>query len=1221
MSESGGDREAEAVAPSAPAPRRRLRLRRALRASLVLAVVVFLALLLGLALVHTPPGRGALRAFVESWGSQAVGGTLRLGQLELALWKGRAAATAVSVSIPGTRLDVQRVTLDWSPASGARLSLVRPRVVVTDSDEAEATRRPATGLAAQPWRVLDRFERAEVVEGQVELRDARGAPWLVLGRLDLEMAGASRRTTLHVANAGLGWPEGGLRVTPASAFAVISLDGDALVIEQARVVAGASSVELGGRLQRILPMTATAQVRADVDDAFVRRLSPASDLRGRVQATAAVVVDDDRLTGTLDASAPALTFAGVGPWNAVGRGRFEGARLVVDALTARGFGGRLEAQGPLALGASAVTDLRVRALGLDPAALARAMSGAELPLAARVSGSLHWTTEGWDLGAARGDGQLSLEAGEGAGLKPTGSASVRTRGLSLTLRDARVEARGARLRAEAEIARSGEVLGRFTADLPIQALRELLADVGQPSHVPEVAGRLLAEGEVSGRASEPRAQARVRGQELALRGRPLGLDAELRYDAGRLSVAPLVLRSGGGQATLAGGVPLTADGEWDLTGEIDALELEPALAIVGLEGAGPATGTIRVSGRRDEPVGRASLRATARLRRPEAGPERAEDEVALEVEATSSGRHVRVERLQADLAGGRITGTGRYDPSSGALEGTLEASGLAWERLPLVPAPTRRVTGTLAGRLGLSGTAAAPAGDLQLTLAEAAFDGAPLPLLSVTARSDGRQLKLTGSAPTPFLQGSAALEGDWPLRLEIDAKALPLQALLGPEPAPEAAPQAAPQAARVTLEASGTVVVELPLREPGRLRYASSDLAVSGRVRRLEWRTPPFSLEGDRTALEIQGLRLEAGKAWLAASGRVALAAASPFDLQLQGHVDMEALDPALPGRTLGGTGELQLEVGGTLESPALSGSLALVDVRGRHEGVRWNDLDVNASFAGRELRVERLQANLLGGKLSASGGVPLFAGGGEAPRLRFEMQDADLARLLDREQREAADSPTLLLSLDGELRATAPSLDALSASGRLTRLETRSLEGDLALAAPVPWSLERGTLALAPVRLEGSLGSLEARFGGRVGEGAPRGEASLEGRVDLRALSPFLPDTSVAGPATLDARAELRGGRVAPFGRHPGGARAPVSRDAELRRHGDRGLTPLRGRPRQPGREWRRRRRSTLCPGRLAPRARDPRQRRDRARCRSRSDPAPARLPRPGDREPEAHG
>ncbi len=329
----------------------------------------------------------------------------------------------------------------------------------------------------------------------------------------------------------------------------------------------------------------------------------------------------------------------------------------------------------------------------------------------------------------------------------------------------------------------------------------------------------------------------------------------------------------------------------------------------------------------------------------------------------------------------------------------------------------------------------------------------------------------------------------------------------------------------MTLEASGTVVVELPLREPGRLRYASSDLAASGRVRRLEWRTAPFSLHGDRAALEIQGFRLEAGKAWLAASGRIALAAASPFDLQLEGHVDMAALDPALPGRTLGGTGELQLAVGGTLESPALSGNLVLADIRGRHEGVRWNDLDVDASFAGRELRVERLQANLLGGKLSASGGVPLFAGGkGESPRFRFEMQDVDLARLLDREQREAADSPTLLLSLEGELQAAAPSLAALSAGGRLTRLETRSVEGDLALAAPVAWSLERGTLTLEPVRLQGSLGSLAARVGGRVGEGAPRGEASLEGRVDLRALSPFLPETSVAGPATLDARASYEG-------------------------------------------------------------------------------------------------
>ncbi|HKZ30843.1 MAG TPA: hypothetical protein VJ648_00645, partial [Vicinamibacteria bacterium] len=597
MSASGGDPEAEGVPPPAPVPRRgRSRLRQALRASVVLGVVLVLTALLGLALLHTPPGRVAVRAFVEGWGSRTLGGTLRLGQLELALWKGHAAATAVSLVRPGVRVEAQRIELDWSPASGPELSVLRPSVVVTESGEPEAAPPRASGLEAQPWRVLERLARAELVEGRLELRDATGAPWLVLGRLDLEMAGASRRSTLRIGDAGLGWPGGSLRVSGARAEAALALDDGALVVEQARVTAGAASLELGGRLERILPITATASARAAFDDALVEALAPGSGLRGLIEVQAAVEVEDDRLKGRLDAESKALTVAGVGPWSAAANGRLEGPRLVIERATAHGFGGRLEAQGPLTLVGSTETDVRVSAHGLDAAALARAVSDAELPLSARASGALRWTTRGWDVEASRGEGQITLQAGAGPGLQPTGAARLRTRGRTLTLADARIDARGARLGADATIAPSGQVSGRWTAELPLEALPALLGDLGQPTWTPQVDGRLLAEGDLTGPLSDPRASARVRAKDLAARGRALGLDAEVRYEPGRLSVAPLVLRSGSGQATLVGGIPLTAAGEWDLAGEIDTLELEPALALFGLEGRGPAAGTMRVTG-------------------------------------------------------------------------------------------------------------------------------------------------------------------------------------------------------------------------------------------------------------------------------------------------------------------------------------------------------------------------------------------------------------------------------------------------------------------------------------------------------------------------------------------------------------------------------------------------------------------------------------------------
>ena len=628
----------------------RSRLRRALRVSVAVALAFATLVILGLAFLHTWPGRLALRTFLEGWGSGATGGTLRLGQVELALWKGHASATALTLSLPGTAIEAQRVALDWS-RSGPRLTLLRPSIVVTESGEPKPAPRPAIGLAAQPWRALERLAAAQVEDGRLELRDAKGTPWLVLGRLDAELA--ERSLTLRVEEGALGVGDGA-RLTSVSGEAGLRLDDGVLVVERARLTSGTTALELTARLQRILPTTATATARAAFDETLVGALAPGTEAQGRVEAAAAIEVVDDRLTGTLEASSKALTVAGVGPWVVAGRGRLESDRLRLDPLTAEGFGGRVEATGPLALAASADTDVTVRAHGLDPALLVQGLQGKPLPLSARASGALRVTTRGWDVAAARGDGRLELVPGTGAGLKPAASATLRLRGRTLALADARVSTHGASVEGDAELSAAGAVKARFSAELPLTALPALAADLGETLELPEIAGRLLAEGEVAGSRAAPQVTARVSGDGLALSGKPVGLEAETRYEPGRLSVAPLVLRSGRGQATLTGTVPLSPTDAWDLAGEIDSLDIAPALAFAGLDGSGPATGRLSVTGPRDEPKGRASLRAEAHLPRPDEGAPRVEDDVLIELEAESAGRRVELTRLEAQLAGGRL---------------------------------------------------------------------------------------------------------------------------------------------------------------------------------------------------------------------------------------------------------------------------------------------------------------------------------------------------------------------------------------------------------------------------------------------------------------------------------------------------------------------------------------------------------------------------------------
>jgi outer membrane protein insertion porin family len=111
-------------------------------------------------------------------------------------------------------------------------------------------------------------------------------------------------------------------------------------------------------------------------------------------------------------------------------------------------------------------------------------------------------------------------------------------------------------------------------------------------------------------------------------------------------------------------------------------------------------------------------------------------------------------------------------------------------------------------------------------------------------------------------------------------------------------------------------------------------------------------------------------------------------------------------------------------------------------------------------------------------------------------------------------------VSLAGQVEATGPTADALQARGRITRLEQRSPEGTIALAAPAEWTLANGLFVQSPLRLSGPLGTLEASAEARLAGGPTSGTAVITGPLDLRMVSPFVQDTTIAGPARVDVRA-----------------------------------------------------------------------------------------------------
>lgn len=1121
--------------------------RRLARLAFALAVGVSIAVLVALGWLHTPAGRSSLKALLEQAAGRSLAGRLELGRLDYNLLTGRVDAERVRLEAEGLTLSLERGELRFGPRLGLRLRLVRPTILVRETGRTKP-RETATGLAARPWSALERLAHAEVVEGRLELQDVEGRAYVVVGRFDatLDERDGHRPIRITASDGRIGAAGSGFHLGPLTGEARLDAVQRTLALDGVRLAADGSSVELTGRLDRLSPLEATAALHANVDGALVSS-APGTSLVGRLEGDAEIRATALDTTGSVRLSTPGgLTVQGSGPWNATARGHFDARRLVLEGAEAAGHSGRLTAEGVVAIDGTSRTEVGLRIEGIDLRSFARASSLAEPPLRSQLDGSLRYVTRGLELATGQGRGELRLRPlgpgplrrGEAPGVPLSGSSAVAVDGRRVRLRQLQLEAREARLTGELGLAPGGEVDGRLEASLPLASVSALAADLGDASGRPELAGTLHAEATLGGRIAAPTVALRLRGEGLGLAGSlergTASLEADARYAIGRLGVEALTLRSGTGQAVFRGGIPvLPAGGAWDLEGESEGLDLGPALAAAGIDGSGPVSGRVRIQGPRDAPVAQAEL--TARLSLVATGPE----PIAVSVSGSGSGRRVSIDRFEAALAGGRLEGSGSYDVATRGIEARATAAELRLAQLTLLTTSARGLDGTLAGELTVHGTAEAPVGDALASVSGTTLDGAPLPSFTLEARADGARLEVTGtstaiSTAPAFLRGGGPLRGDWPMRFEIDTAAFPAQDLLDALPAT--------RGRGATIEARGTLVVEAALRGAPRLRYSGQGLEFGGSLRQLAWSTGPFGLEGDAAEARLAGLRLTtrvtedspaaAAKAdsTLTLDGRIPLAEGRTFDLTARGDLDLVALQALDPEDRASGSATLQVRVQGTLAAPSFDGTFGLTDGRGRFGVTRLSQVQLAGRFEGQQAFVDRLEARVLGGRLSASGSLPLARlAGGRAASLHFEAQDLDLSRLaVEGAAQRLPDSPAFYVSLAGDLVARAPALDALRADGRITRLDSISPEGTIGLLAPAAWHLAEGRFVQEPLRLSGSLGTLEARAEASF-LGEPSGFAVFSGPFDLRILSPFVPDTTIAGPAQVDltARWDAAGARV----------------------------------------------------------------------------------------------
>ena len=98
-----------------------------------------------------------------------------------------------------------------------------------------------------------------------------------------------------------------------------------------------------------------------------------------------------------------------------------------------------------------------------------------------------------------------------------------------------------------------------------------------------------------------------------------------------------------------------------------------------------------------------------------------------------------------------------------------------------------------------------------------------------------------------------------------------------------------------------------------------------------------------------------------------------------------------------------------------------------------------------------------------------------------------DLSRFAVPGSQRTADSPSFLVSVSGDLEATAPSLAGLRGEGQFTRVESRTQEGTFGLAAPAAWRLADGRFVQETLRLAVSAGDARGERRRHARPGPPR--------------------------------------------------------------------------------------------------------------------------------------
>jgi len=497
----------------------------------------------------------------------------------------------------------------------------------------------------------------------------------------------------------------------------------------------------------------------------------------------------------------------------------------------------------------------------------------------------------------------------------------------------------------------------------------------------------------------------------------------------------------------------------------------------------------------------------------------------------------------------------------GSLDASLTMRGGALERLRVSAASldlahlrsdTRGVVALEAQASGpverLSGTATAHIDELLV-------NGVAVGRVEADLRAEDGRGEFRFGAPSLNVSGRADLRTGpgGGLRGVLTLAAMPL------EPFSPLMPAGRSLAGGVTGEAEVQVRFARPGAAEVDARIESAEVATGDSTARI---VRPFTVALKNRRVSVEGLEVAGPGLVLRASGAAGVGPGAPLDVEARVEADL-AQAPALPGWALGGEASADVRITGTVSSPAANGTArvaGLVATPAGHPEPLLRVPQTHIELAGERLRLRAVEGSLAGGRLEIQGEAPLAAlaaqgragAAVERARLRATWSGVQVRPLI------AAFDPggqhVIEGSLDGQVRVASGAGGLADITGELEMPETRLAVDDREVrVAPVSARIEGGRLATGAVTLDSEGGTLRLEARADLASGAL--DATSRGRLELRALSPFLQDAALGGFADVDLSV---GGTL----RQPSPRGSLLLRDATARfRDVPQPLTDLNGR------------------------------------------------------------